>query len=266
MKRTLVVLLVAVGAFGGGCGWNSASSSEPGPTEAVASAQRSLDQRKAGRIEFSLTAAAEDSEPVGFAIEGEYAFEEGRELAVLDLTYRQILGEGEIETNVISDGERAWVVVDGESTRLTEAQTGPLRVSDDGTAGGAVPDLNLSEWLEDGRVKTEGTNSTVEGEVRASALISDLQDVAAQVSGRKADDLEDDAAEQIDRAVESSRLTLESDGGSLRRLKAVVDFGARVPPELRTALGAYAGARLELSMSVGDVETPLKVRVPQTGD
>ena len=266
-KRSLIAVYLAVVALATSCATRDTESrvaDEPrnsGATAAVQAAQRSLETRKAARISFELTAAAGESDPVGFEIEGDYSFEDDHELAVLDLTYRQVLGEDSSETQVVSDGAEAWVVVEGEATELTDEQTDALRVEAEGSSS-AVPELDLARWLIDGEVEEEGSRSTISGEVRASALIADLQQIAGQVAGTSTAELDSETASQIDEAVESSEMTVESRDGAFEALNAAVDFGAEVPKGLRDALGAYAAARLELSMSVEDVGTPLRVREP----
>lgn len=261
MTRRILGCLLAVLAIGPSCGRASTTSADPAAEAAAQAAQRSLDDRTAGRIEFALTAAAEESEPVGFEIEGEYSFEEDHELAVLDLTYRQILGEESTETTIVSTGEEAWVVADGEATELRGDQLGPLRVGE-GSRSAAVPELDLAGWLRDGEIEREGDRTTIAGEVRASALIADLRQIAGQVAGASGGELDEEAATRIDNSAESSEMRIETEDGSLRALRASVDFGAEVPAALREALGSYAGARLELSMTVEDTETPLRVRPP----
>ena len=265
-KRSLLAFVLAVVAAATSCAARETDSragneSRDGAAAAVHAAQRSLENRKAGKIAFALTAATEESEPVGFGIDGEYSFEDDHELAVLDLTYRQVLGEDSTETQVVSNGEDAWVVVDEEATELTAAQTEALRVEAEGSSS-AVPELDLARWLKDGELDEDGSRSTISGEVRASALIADLQKIAGQVAGTSAAALDSEAASQIDDAVESSEMTIESRDGTFQSLNAAVEFGAEVPRGLRDALGAYAAARLELSMSVEDVGTPLRVREP----
>lgn len=253
-----MLLLVALGPA---CG-DSEPDRPRNPAEgAVERAQRSLDERRAGRIEFALTASVDEGSPVGFEIEGKYEFDGEKELAIADLTYRQVLGEDSTETRVLSTGDDAWVVVDGDATELSAEQTRALRVGDGGKPS-AVPALDIAEWLVDGELEEAGGRATVTGEVDASALVADLQVMAAQVAGTSGRELDTETAKQIDAAVEESEMTVQTARGELRKLTAQVDFGAQVPAALRETLGSYAAARLELSMSVEDISTPLRVEAP----
>ena len=186
----------------------------------------------------------------------------GREFAVLDLTYRQVFGDDAEETEIVSTGESAWAVTEGRAIELTREQTRSLRVAG-GTSSPAVPPLDLSAWLVDGEIERNGQSSTVSGEVNASALVADLQEISTQVAGVSGGELDSDTARQIDKSVRRSEMQVKLEGGSLRSVSAVVEFGATVPPGLRKALGQYAGATLELSMSVEDIETPLEVDPPE---
>jgi hypothetical protein len=260
MRRLLACLLVLASGLAG-CGGTEAPAATVSAAEAVRAAQRSLDDRKAGRIEFSLLATAEGSDPVGFEIEGDYSFERSRDLAVLDLTYRQVLGEESAETQIISDGDEAWVVADEESTKLTAEQAQRLEVGQGG-ASTAVPAMDLAAWLRDGEMEEAGDRATVTGEVNASAFIADLQTIAAQVAGVSGGELTQETAAQIDRSLESSSMEIVTEKARLRSVEAEADFGTEVPRALREALGSYAGASLHLKVTVDDIDTPLEVDLP----
>ncbi len=53
-----------------------------------------------------------------------------------------------------------------------------------------------------------------------------------------------------------------ADDHHLRSLRAVIDFGAAVPEELREALCAYAGARLEVRLTMAPLEGTLRLEAP----
>ena len=234
------------------------------PEESLRTAQRSLDSRDSGRIEFGLRASAEDTGPVGFEIEGPYSFQSNSDLAVLDLTYRILLGEEDSEEwRLVSTGEKAWLVVDEKVTAVSEEQAAPLRLSA-GPRSAAVPALDIAGWMNDPTATEERGAVTLSGEAKASALVADLQTVAAQVTGSQAaTELDTKAAEQIDAAVEDSEITVVLREDELRSLEASIDFGGSVPGSVREALGSYAGARLEISLTVDDVPTPLEVEEPE---
>ena len=230
--------------------------------ETLHTAQRSLDGRDSGRLEFALRASAEDTGPVGFEIEGPYSFEGENDLAVLDLTYRILLGEDSEEWRLVSTGQKAWLVVDEEATAITDDQAAPLRLGK-GSKASAVPAIDIGSWIRNPTATEERGAVTIAGETRASSLVQDLQTIAAQVSGGEAvTALDPEAAEQIDDAVEKGEMTVVVRDDELRSLQASIDFGGEVPKSVRDALGSYAGARLEIDLEVEDVETPLRVEEP----
>ena len=237
--------------------------SSTSPQESLRTAQRSLDTRNSGDIDFALRASAEGTGPVGFEIEGPYSFERNRELAVLDLTYRILLGDESEEWRMVSTGEEAWLVAEDEVTAITDDQAAPLRLAENARSA-AVPAVNIGGWISNPTATRERGVVTIFGEARASALVQDMQTVAAQVTGSGAvTKLDAKSAEQIDDAAENSEMTVVLRDDELRSVEAWVDFGGDVPTSVREALGSYAGARLELSLDIEDVETPLTVEEPE---
>lgn len=249
MRRFLAgfALVALTAACGGG---------DDGP---LADAERDLSEVESGVMSLALEASTPDGDgPVGFRVEGPFSFDSPGELAVLELTYTRVLGAEELSTTVISDGDQAWVVQDGEAIAVPEDQLDSLRVGGD---QGGVPSLGLEEWAvdpeEDGRTVTAG--------IDAAALLEDLQRIAADVDGEPVGDaLDDDAADRLRGLVEDGELeVVTTDDGGFESLRAVVDFGGGVPAELRDALGAYAGARLALTMTLDELDGPLEVARPE---
>lgn len=247
------------------CGWGSAAGTSGDGDAARAvlrDAAASLAERRSGEVEVALRASADGAGTVGFQMAGPYSFEHGGDLAVLDLTYTLLLGEERTESRIVSDGSRSWVVADGEAVALDDTQTAALRLSE---APSAVPELDIASWLSAGETAVDGDVTTVTGELDLVAFLADLQRLSADIGGETG--LErpdpDDEARLLD-LVDERRLTVETVGGDhrFRSLRAVVDFGSRVPERLRDALGQFAGARLELALVVGDLEGELEVVPP----
>ena len=229
--------------------------------DVVASAQESLQERESGRMAFTLEASAEESETVGFSVRGDYEFGE-EELAVADLTYELDAGEDTVESRIVSNGSTAVIVAGDEVLEVPRQQARVLRV-DVGSAPG-LPSLDLSSWVKDPEVKTEGERTRVRGELRAAPFISDLQRIAAEIAGGGGGAITGEDAERLERAVTATDVVIvtEGDDHELRSFRATVDFGADVPAELRDALGRYAGAQLTLELTIEDIKTPLRVEMP----
>lgn len=228
-------------------------------------AEDAMAELDAGRLVLQLSATAgtdQPAGPVGFRMEGPFSFDSGSDLPVLDLTYGQLLGGDEAATRVVSTGEAAYVVADGKVTEVPPERAGALRLGD---SDGGFTDLGIAGWVEDPEVEERGDGtSVVKGRADVADLLSDLARIGAQVGGGEGPaKLEGAAARRLDSMARSSEVVVELAEDDLpRSLRAVVDFGGRVPDELREALGRYAAARLELTLSLERLTEALKVEAP----
>jgi hypothetical protein len=252
-----VLALVVVGLIVAACGAGAVTPAD----DVVASAQESLQERESGRMAFVLEASAEGSDTVGFSVRGDYEFGDD-ELAVVDLTYEIDAGEETVESRIVSDGDVAVIVAGEEVIEVPEEQARVLRVGDGAAPG--LPSLDLTSWVRDPEVNTEGKRSEVRGELRAAPFVSDLQRIAAGVAGGTGEAITGEDAERLENAVTGSEVLIvtEGDDHELSSFRATIDFGAAVPAALRDALGRYAGARLALELKIDDIKTPLKVELP----
>jgi len=237
----LVILLA-------GCG-----AGDPGP---LSDAERAMAELDAGRIDFALAATAGGGEagPVGFRMEGPFSLDQDREFPAFDLRYTSLLGDGERVIQIVSDGNAVHVVHDGARTAVPPQQARLLRL---GKGDGGFTDLGVAGWLEDPVVEERADGSRrVTGRVNAADLLSDLVRISGQATGSGAiGALDGDSARRLGRLVRQSEFVAELDRRDLPRdLRAVVDFGGRLPDELRAALGPYASPRLEVTVAVQPAE------------
>lgn len=247
--------LLALGTLGA-CG------ADDRPLAAADKAMAGLD---AGKVRVQLTATAgldNPTAPVGFRMEGPFSTAKGK-LAVLDLRYTRLLGDKEDVTQVVSTGEAVYVVAGGRVTEVPADHAARLRLRD---GGGGVPGLGIAGWAEDAKVqkRADGTK-LVTGTLDVADLMSDLARLSEQAGGGTGSGLEldADAAERLGRLARSSELAVELGADDLpRSLRAVVDFGGRVPDELRQALGPFAAARLQIELAVERLAEPLVVDKP----
>lgn len=247
-SRPACVLLM-VGALAA-CGY--------GDTAPLADTDRAVAALDAGRIDLTLaattTADANAAKPVGFRIQGPFAIEQGRDYPTLDLRYTTLLGTDERVTRVVSDGHTVHVIHDGVRTEVPPRESQGLRL---GSGKGGFTDLGLAGWVENPVVVDRPDDTRlVTGTVDVADLLSDLARISGQVAGAgDAEELAGDAARRVRRLVRHSEFTAEVDRAGLpRNLRAVVEFGGDLPPELRAALGPYASPRLEVTLSVGPAE------------
>ena len=248
------VLLLASACGGGGDG---------GP---LADAEDAMAELEAGRVSLQLSATAGTDQPtgeVGFRMEGPFSFASDGDLPVLDLEYVQLLGgDDEAVTRVVSTGRAVYVVVDGKVTEVPPERAGALRLGD---GGEGFADLGIGGWVEDAEVEERADGaSVVRGRADVADLLSDLARIGAQVGGGEGPgNLDREAARRLDGLARSSEVVVELAEDDLpRNLRAVVDFGGRVPDELRQALGRYASARIQLTLSLERITEPLSVEAP----
>lgn len=252
MSRWLVAAAVLLGG---------AAACGDGGGSALERADEHLAGLTSGELDLAVTAEGGGSGPVGFRVTGPFSWAGDHELAVVDLTHVQVAGDEEVEQRVVSDGEAAVVVVDGEVVEVPASELAALRVGD---GSGGIGDLGVAGWVV-GAEESEGEDgaTVVRGEVDVADMLSDLARVAAQVAGEP--DLpapDGDAADRLRDLVESSEIEVVLDGDDLRSLRATVDFAAPGDVELRRALGRYAAARLIVELSLAELDDPLEVDLP----
>jgi hypothetical protein len=244
--------------------WREASEAgdEGGP---LADAEEAMARLGAGRLTLQLSTSAGEGEkagPVGFRMEGPFAIGDGA-MPVLDLRYTRLLGDRTSETRVVSTGEVAFVVADGKTIEVPPEEAARLRLGD---GDGGIADLGIAGWARAPEVEErDGGVRVVRGTVDVADLLSDLARIGEQAGGGgRGEPLDDEAAERLQRLVESSELVAELGTDDLpRSLRVVVDFAGRVPDDLREALGAYASPRLELTLSLERLDGPLEVEAPE---
>jgi hypothetical protein len=258
VRRALAVLAVAAvtAGAGGACG-----GGEGGP---LARAEDAMAELEAGRLDLRFASSAGGdggAGPVGFRMEGPFSMEGGA-LPVLDLRYTRLLGDRESVIRVVSTGEEAFVVADDRTVEVPPEDADRLRLGD---GDGGIADLGIAGWARDPEVEErDGGVRVVRGGVDVADLLSDLARIGAQAGGGgRGERLDDDAAARLRTMARSSEFVAELGPDDLpRSLRAVVDFGGRVPDEVREALGPYASARLELTLSLERLRSPLDVEAP----
>lgn len=254
MRRLAAALALAsvVAACGG---------DDPTTLEAAEEAMADL---RAGELLLELTASSPDGGPVGFRMEGPYSIGGEGELPVFDLTYTQLAGETEVVTQVVSTGDEAFVVVDGEATPVEGDAADALRMGE----GEGFTGLGIAGWVVDPTEDRRGDEIIVSGRVDAADLLGDLARIVSQVAG--AGDAEAPSGDDADRLrslVRSSEAEIVVGEDDLpRSIDLSVDFGGEVPDELVDAIGPYAAATLELHLDLVRIDEDLEVESPPVSD
>ncbi|HYD10473.1 MAG TPA: hypothetical protein VEA78_10250 [Acidimicrobiales bacterium] len=252
MRRLVAALVVAV---------LTAAACSDGDRSTLHAAEDAMAELDAGDLVLELTASAPDGATVGFRMTGPYSVDGGEgDLPVFDVTYAQLLGETTIETQVLSTGEEAFVVVDGDATQLEGETVERLRLGD----GEGFTGLGIAGWVLEPEEQRRGDDTVVSGRVDVADLFGDLSSILAQASGgAELAAPEGDAADRLRELVrESSAEVVVGDDDLPRTIDLTVDFGGEVPDELVDVLGPYAAATLTLHVELERIDGDLEVEAP----
>ena len=193
-RRPVVVLGLLLSLILVACG-----ADDSGP---LAKTERAMAKLDAGRIDFALTAGTAGEKPVGFRMQGPFAFEDGREFPTFDLRSTSLLGADTTETRLMSDGDSVYVVDNGTKVRVPSERASLLHL---GNGGGGFADLGVGGWVDDPSVENRSDGSqVVTGTVDAADLLSDLARISGQAAGRTSPGLDGDSARRIARLVRHS--------------------------------------------------------------
>lgn len=242
---------------------------------AVADTEERLGDITSGHLVMSVLASspgAAGGDGVGFEIKGPFAVGEHEgSLPVADLQYTRVTGAERRTTRFLSTGERAFVELDGEIVELQAHQVQALRVRDD-VRGGGLEGLTLTAWVDDPRTgdgpAVDGVpTERIRGRVDPVAALNDLLALSAGfgVSEDSPPLLEDESAEEVRRAVETSNVELLTGTHDrlLRHLELVVELDVDAGhADLKTALGELHAPRLRLILDVTDVNERVQVEAP----
>ena len=242
----------------GGCG----SGESDNPTEVLNETSSNLGEVQSGELNLRVVASSEENE-IGFELEGPFDLGDKEGLPVAEIEYTQIAGQESATATFISTGEEAFVSIDDETYRLPEDQVSGFTAG--GTEGGseALGDLRIDGWLENPELSDGGEVDGVEtdkivADLDPVAAANDLLALVAALQGEDATVLAGRSAEQLERAVKSSRIEVYTgkDDRILRRLVLEADFAAELPAQLEglTLPEAHFELLLELSDPNGDVE------------
>ena len=208
---------------------------------------------------------------VGYRLSGPFGDPPpGQSLPLLHLTIEPI-GTGGAAVTVVSNGNQASIVQpSGARTTLTAAQAAQLAagVRPGGDLTG-VRQLDLASWAQGketrSRTTIDGTTvDQVESSVDPVTALNGVERVLAGTIGAAATQPVDpgsQAATQIRKAVESSRLTVEAGATDhlIRLIELDLTFAAPATGPLRAALGPLGGLRIQMRVQVSDPNRPVTV-------
>ena len=261
-RRSLAGVFALVALASAGCG-----GSEPSANDVLAETAAKLGEIRSGDLSLRLVVSAEEKD-VGFELKGPFALAENGALPVAEVEYTQIAGSRSATATFLSTGEEAFVRVDGNTFELPAAEVERLRASGGGSGEG-LGELRIDDWIGDPKLETGGEVGGAETDRLTAtldpvAVANDLLALAAELGGGRATRLEGADAEQLRRAVESSRIEVNTgrDDRILRRLVLEADLRANVPEELKSALPALPSAHFEFRLEIANPNKRVEVEAP----
>jgi hypothetical protein len=229
-----------------------------GDDSALGRAEDAMADLESGALTLELISSTEGQPDVGFTVDGRFQEGDG-DLPLIDFAFTERFAGTETVTSIIADGERAWVVIEGQVTELDAEQAGALQLG----PGEGFADLGLASWVDDPREASGGGGTTVTGSVDVVDLVADLARLLSELAGGlRAPD--DDAGDRLTAAVRSSSIEVVVDDDDLpRSVEATIDFGTDVPLELVDALGPYATASIRLVVELEPLAGELTIEPPR---
>jgi hypothetical protein len=262
-----LLLAVAVLAALAGC---SLGGGEGGEAEdALAETADSLAEIRSGTLDLRLIVAPRDGRQFGFELNGPFELpREDGALPELDVDYTQIV-DGRRETvQLVSTGEAAFAVVDGQAYELGDEQTEELRSASRSLGGRAgVGGLAIDDWIEDPTLEDGGEvggaeTDLVRGDLDFVAAANGLIGLARgfgpflpRLAGANADQIRDAARET------SIQVWTGREDRLLRRLLLEAGIG-EVPGPLGALLGDLVGAAITFELGVTEPNEAVSVEAP----
>ncbi|MFL5980902.1 MAG: hypothetical protein ACJ74R_04255, partial [Gaiellaceae bacterium] len=201
---------------------------------------------------------------IGFELHGPFALRRGS-LPIAHVAYTQIAGAHEATATFISTGTKAYAELNGKVYELPETATASIRQAAGGPAGkSALGDLDISSWVEDPSVSTDGDEEHVSAKLDVVDAANGLLQLLRGL-GRAAPTIEGDEADRLRDAVDSSNFDVWTGSRDhlLRRLLMRADLGLDVPESLRRVLGDVVGAKVDFELAVKNPNQPVTVEAPK---
>ena len=251
MRPLAALALVAVL---GGCGGGDATA-----TSVLARTADELAEVRSGRLDVSLVAKAGNGKGFGFTLAGPFAFEEGRPLPVLDVTYVQTAGDRSASTKVVSTGTAAYVVAGGTAYRLPESALGSEKPSS------ALGGLRIDRWLVEPVLEEGAETDTIRARLDPVNALNDVAALAGSFGQSAAiPRVEGEDAERLRTTAKNSTVVVTTghDDRLLRTVSLTVTLEAvsSLPEPLR----GLAPVTLTMTLTLSDPNRPVSVSPPAT--
>lgn len=245
-----------------------------GADDVLAETAANLGQIDSGDMSlFVALTLPEDPEAgeVSFTLTGPFALAEEGGLPIAELDYVQTAGREQVSGSFVSTGDAAFVAIEEQFYELDATATEELRVATtDFEDDGGLGELRIEDWFREATVSEGSEFDGVETEVVTAELdvvtaLNDLFELTHSLGASLGPlgSVEGTSAEQLEKAVESSRIEVVTGAEDrlMRALSVEINFGASTS-ELSTALGALASATFELDLELDSVNEPVEVAEP----
>jgi hypothetical protein len=237
---------------------------------------RNLAEIRSGTLDLRLIVAPRDGDEFGFELHGPFALASSEgELPMLDVDYTQIVDGRRGTVSLVSTGDEAFAIVNGQAYELGEAQTAELRAASGALGGagaggprGGLEELPIDDWMVDPEVEDGGDvggadTELVFGELDVVAAANGLIELARgfgrplpRIEGANADVLRDSVRET------SLSVWTGDDDRLLRRLLLEAELGLEVPDALRAAFGELVDATITFELGVTRPNEDVSVEAP----
>ena len=249
-----------------------------GPSEAdvaLEAAAAQLAGVRSGTLQFRLVAgpAVGGDEPpqAAFELAGPFSLAEPGGLPVVDLEFTRVAGESRTTTQLISNGSRAFEVLDGTPYQFGFEETERLRAprqfrGDEGFAG-----LRVDRWSSDPRLEAgevgDAPTQRITSDVDVVHALNDVFTFAANLGAADMarPEITAEVADALRRLTDSATLELVvgADDRHVRGLSVHVRLRTPLPEPVRAALGPLAAASVRLFLAVEEPNTPVTVAAPE---
>jgi hypothetical protein len=265
--RGVVTALAALALLASGCGGDGGGGGDA--KGVLAETAEKLGEIRSGELHLSVLASSDENQ-IGFELSGPFALPEDGGLPVAEIEYTQIAGDESESATFISTGEEAFVRV-GEQTYVLPQDQVDLEFGGTGPGESGLGELRIDSWLENPELSDGGDlggdeTDKITADLNPVATANDLLALVAGLSGRRAPTLEGRSAEQLERAVKSSRIEVftGTDDRLLRRLVIAAHFAATLPQELEDL--TLPEAQFELVLELANPNEPVEVEAPEDAE
>ena len=260
-RRTAAALAAVAPLLLAACSTDARAGNGGNDESAARHAEPRLIAARSGTITFALAAQAEGTQPVGFQVEGTYAFDDEQRYPRLDMTFQRFPSTA-AASRVVSTGDAVFA---GAGEDLTAVPAERAQILRSLQRGGDFLNFGFASWLVDPVTQTSGAETVTTGAVDVPVFLADLARSATQIGGTgeiRAPDKE--TADRLRALVASSAMTVVTDAktGAFRSLEVEIDFTADASDALRAVLGPYAGVRLEVALTYAPLTGPFEPDVP----